>query len=126
MLKINGKKTLVDRVEELDFPNSKELELMGFTHIWSIGGFHAGNVNGKSYKIIISPLKRNLDFDLRQRDSGYYIVSTTSKLGENDIYKEKVLNIDFRKWGLTPIYIDDLSHMIADCELFNTMEDEVK
>ncbi len=122
MLQMKGKKTIIDRIEELRFSNSVELELMGFTHLWSIGGFHSGIVDRVNYKIIISPLKRNLDFDLRQRDDGYYIVSTSSKLGTDEIYKEKVLNIDFKKWGLCPICIDNLSQMIADCELFNTME----
>lgn len=102
---IKARKVMVDRDENFDFTRIEDLGRLGFAHLWSIGGYCSGEVDNTFYEVYIVPLKRDMQLALDQRNKGYYIVTTTSKLSEDlDIksYDNKVLNIDFHNWGLKP------------------------
>lgn len=114
--KIKGKKTLVDRIDNLDFPNNEDLKQLGFNHLWSIGGYLSGEFDNKFYEAYIVPLKYDMDLALKQRDSGFYIVTTTSKLPKDLIvipYNDKILNVDFKLWSFNPLSYSDIIEQIS-------------
>lgn len=117
---IKAKKTLINREQYNLFSNEEYIEL-GFNHIWNVDGAQKVKYMNKDYNIIVIGRPEYIS---HYKKEGCYVAAAGSDLKQEDLYKDKILNISLENWGFCPIETQEqLPQIFDDMELFNTMEE---
>lgn len=75
----------------------------------------------KDYNIIVIGRPEYIS---HYKKEGCYVAAADSDLKQEELYKDKILNISLENWGFSPIETQEqLPQIFDDMELFDTMEE---
>ena len=116
---LNGIKKIISYEAGNPF-TKEEWKSIGISSICNICGYINGSIENEDKIVIIATTKKNLLIFFKD----YYCAAPGSILTQEEVFKDRILNISISNWGYMPIKYKDLPQIIDNQILFNKMENE--